>query len=93
MDSFIPWIGGKSQLRKVILEHFPQDEIGRYVEVFGGAGWILFSKERHAPIEIFNDIDGHLINLYRCVQYHCDELQRELRMGGEQILINSRELF
>lgn len=93
MDSFIPWIGGKSQLRKVILEHFHQDEIGRYVEVFGGAGWILFSKERHAPIEIFNDIDGHLINLYRCVQYHCDELQRELRMGGEQILINSRELF
>ena len=63
MDSFIPWIGGKSQLRKVILEHFPQDEIGRCVEVFGGAGWILFSKERHAPIEIFNDIDGHLINI------------------------------
>lgn len=93
MNSFIPWIGGKSQLRKTILLAFPPEQSKRYVEVFGGAGWILFSKDKHAPLEVFNDIDGNLINLYRCIQHHCGELQRELRLGGEQILPNSRELF
>ena len=93
MNSFIPWIGGKSQLRGPIIERFPAKEPERYIEVFGGAGWILFSREQHAPMEVFNDIDGQLINLYRCIQHHCTELQRELLMGGQQIPPNSRELF
>lgn len=54
---------------------------------------MLFNQDKHAPLEVFNDIDGHLINLYRCIQHHCGELQRELRLGGEQIPPNSRELF
>lgn len=80
-------------MRSTILSEFPTVQPKRYVEVFGGAGWILFSRDQHASLEIFNDIDGNLINLYRCVQYHCQELQRELKMGGEQLLPNSRELF
>jgi DNA adenine methylase len=75
------------------MEHFPKKAPERYIEVFGGAGWILFSREQHAPLEVFNDLDGHLINLYRCVQHHCGELQRELLLGGSQIPPNSRELF
>lgn len=72
---------------------FPIEPPSMYIEVFGGAGWILFSKDKHAQVEIFNDKDGHLINLYRCIQYHCEALQHELRMGGQQIPLNSRELF
>ena len=41
MNSFIGWIGGKKLLRKEIIARFPE-EYGRYVEVFGGAGWVLF---------------------------------------------------
>lgn len=93
MDSFIPWIGGKSRLRRQVLGVFPQDEPQLYVEVFGGAGWILFARDRHAPMEVFNDRDGHLINLYRCIQNHCEELQREILKGGADISLNSRELF
>lgn len=93
MKSFIPWIGGKSQLCKSLLQRFPADDIHRYIEIFGGAAWLLFAQEKHAPLEILNDLDGNLINLYRCIQHHCGELQRELRMGGEQIPPNSRELF
>lgn len=93
MNSFIPWIGGKSQSRKIILAEFPKEPLKRYVEVFGGAGWILFSKEKHASIEVFNDADGNLINLYRCIQHHCGELQREIKMGGELLTPVSRELF
>ncbi|MGL6217217.1 MAG: DNA adenine methylase, partial [Lacrimispora sphenoides] len=44
MNSFISWIGGKKLLRKKILEQFPDsDSFKRYIEVFGGAGWVLFA--------------------------------------------------
>lgn len=93
MKSFIPWIGGKSQLCKTIFEQFPEKTPARYIEVFGGGGSLLFYKDKHAPLEVFNDNDGHLINLYRCIQHHSGELQRELRYGDWQTPLNSRELF
>lgn len=86
MDSFIGWIGGKKLLRKTIVSMFPQEH-GRYIEVFGGAGWVLFDKPP-SKFEVFNDINGDLINLYKCIKYHSDELQREL-----QFLSLSREQF
>ena len=67
MNSFICWVGGKKLLRKSIIDNFPEGT-DRYIEVFGGAGWVLFGKEPH-KLEVFNDIDGELINLYRCVKY------------------------
>lgn len=87
MNSFFAWIGGKKLLREEIVKRFPE-EFGRYVEVFGGAGWVLFHKEKHANIEVYNDANGDLVNLFRCVKYHCGELQREL-----SYMLNSRELF
>lgn len=77
MNSFISWIGGKKLLKKKIIEQFPE-AFDRYIEVFGGAGWILFDKEKHASLEVFNDINRDLINLYRCVKYHPEALQKEL---------------
>ena len=87
MDSFICWIGGKKRLRKQITELFP-DKIEKYVEVFGGAGWVLFSKDKHAKIEIYNDYNSNLVNLYRCIKYHVDALLTEL-----EYIANSREMF
>ena len=86
MNSFICWIGGKKLLRKDIINNFPSDA-ERYIEVFGGAGWVLFGKEPH-KLEVFNDIDGELINLYRCIKYHPEALQKEL-----EYMLVSRELF
>ena len=89
MNSFISWVGGKKLLRNKILEQFPKaGSFDRYIEVFGGAGWVLFSKEKHAKMEVFNDINSQLINLYRCVKYHDKELQREL-----DYILMSREQF
>lgn len=89
MESCIGWIGGKRLLRKAILERFPSDEVGRYIEVFGGAGWVLFAKEKKPnQLEVYNDIDGNLVNLFRCVKYHCSEVQRELDW-----MLTSREQF
>ncbi len=87
MDSFISWIGGKKLLKKQIIQEFPQ-EYDRYVEMFGGAGWVLFSEERPKILEVYNDINGDLVNLYRCVKCHPEAIQKEL-----QGLLMSRELF
>lgn len=89
MDSFISWIGGKKLLRRAILEQFPETgTFDRYIEVFGGAAWLLFSKESHATMEVYNDINGELVNLFRIVKYHPDALQKEL--DGT---LMSREMF
>lgn len=87
MKSFIPWIGGKSQLAKKIISMFPE-KTDRYIEVFGGGASVLFAKEKHAPLEIYNDANSHLVNLFRCIRFHRGELQREI--SG---YINSREVF
>ena len=86
MDSFLSWIGGKKLLRKAITQEFPSD-YKKYVEVFGGAGWVLFYQERKAQ-EVYNDFNSDLVNLFKCVKYHASELQKEL-----SFVINSREMF
>lgn len=87
MNSFISWIGGKKLLRKRIIEEFPE-KYDRYIEVFGGAGWVLFGLEKPASLEVFNDIDSELINLYKCIKHHPEALQKEL-----EHLFVSREIF
>lgn len=64
-------------LRKQILNEFPQ-EMSCYVEVFGGAAWILFAQEKPMPVEVYNDVNHNLVNLFRCMKYHADALQEEL---------------
>lgn len=87
MKSFIPWIGGKSQLAKQIVSLFPEN-VNRYIEVFGGGGSVLFAKDKHAPLEVYNDANGQLVNLFRCIRFHREELQKEI--SG---YVNSREVF
>ena len=89
MNSFISWIGGKKLLRHTILKEFPEkEEFNRYIEVFGGAGWVLFSSDKHAKLEVYNDVNGELVNLYKCTKYHPEELQKELTF-----ILMSREQF
>lgn len=89
MDSFISWIGGKKLLRSRILKEFPAvGSFNRYIEVFGGAGWILFASDRHAEMEVYNDINGNLVNLFKCAKYHPEALQKEL-----EFILMSREQF
>lgn len=61
----IKWAGGKSRLRKVIIQALPEHKC--YVEVFGGAGWVLLGK-KSSKVEIFNDIDGDIVNLFRVIK-------------------------
>lgn len=68
-------VGGKSKLRKTIIEMIPQHIC--YVELFFGAGWVYFGKEP-SKVEVINDIDKELINLFRMIKYHSPEIERQL---------------
>ena len=78
INSFMSWVGGKKALRDEIISRFPVD-YKRYIEVFGGGGWVLFHKNPGRDFEVYNDFNGNLVNLYRCVREHPTELQEELR--------------
>lgn len=86
MNSFMSWVGGKKALRDEILIRFPQS-YERYIEVFGGAGWVLFHKPPDS-FEVFNDANSNLVNLYRCVRDNPRKLTYKLRY-----MINSRDDF
>lgn len=83
----ISWIGGKKNLRKRISKYVPED-IKKYIEPFGGGAWVLFERDQWANAEVYNDLDGRLVNLFRMVKFHPEELIKELRY-----IITSREMF
>lgn len=87
LNSFMSWIGGKKSLRELIVNLFPL-YYERYIEVFGGAGWILFHKNPGNDFEVYNDFNSLLVNLYRCVRDKPNELIDALRY-----CLNSREDF
>ena len=87
MNSFMSWIGGKKALRDEIISRFPTG-YKRYIEVFGGGGWVLFHKNPGNDFEVYNDRNPNLANLYRCVRDHPDELISELTYA-----LNSRTDF
>ena len=72
------WIGGKKALRELIVSLFPI-YYERYIEVFGGGGWVLFHKPPGNDFEVYNDFNGLLVNLYRCVREKPEELMEALR--------------
>lgn len=69
-------MGGKSRLRKVIIDKIPEHIC--YVEPFFGAGWIYFGKEK-SQVEVINDIDRELVNLFRMLKEHPGEVERLLQ--------------
>ena len=85
--SLINWVGGKRLLRKTIEPLIPKD-IKSYIEPFGGGGWILFYKDKWADLEIYNDLDSRLVNLFRIVKYHPNAFKEEFNY-----LLGSREIF
>lgn len=61
----INWFGGKYYMAKDIIELFPKHQM--YVEVFGGAGHILFKKQP-SDIEVYNDINSGLYSFFKVLR-------------------------
>jgi DNA adenine methylase len=81
----VPWIGGKRRLAKHILPWFEPHTC--YVEPFAGAAAMLFAKSP-SKVEVINDINSDLVNLYRVVQHHLEELVRQFKWA-----LTSRQVF
>ena len=66
------WVGGKSRLVNNIMNLLPK-KFNSYYEPFIGSGVIFFNiknkfSDKHVRKFIINDINKHLINLYKIVQ-------------------------
>ncbi|MDR9440186.1 MAG: DNA adenine methylase [Halomonas sp.] len=72
----LPWMGGKRRLAKQIIPLFQAHTT--YVEPFCGGAAVYFMKEP-SQVEVINDVHGDLVNLYRVVKHHPDELIRQFR--------------
>lgn len=73
----IRYHGGKWQLSPWIISHFPVHRV--YVEPFGGAGSVLLKKKR-SEVEIYNDMDDEMVNLFRVTRDKGDELRQALEL-------------
>lgn len=85
MNSFIAWIGGKHILAKTIIKMMPAHHT--YVEVFGGAGWVLF-KKTPSKVETWNDLNSDLVNLFRVIRNKVDAFKHR-----QYFLLSSREEY
>lgn len=81
----IPWVGGKRRLADRLLSLFPQHSC--YVEPFAGAAAVFFAKAP-SEVEVLNDVNGELVNLYRVVQHHLEEFVRQFKWA-----LSSRTVF
>jgi DNA adenine methylase len=71
INSPFKWVGGKSRLRKYIVPLIPNHSC--FVDLFAGAGWVLFGKAP-SPVEVLNDCDDDLITFFRVVKEKPEEL-------------------
>jgi len=85
--AIMAWLGGKRLLRSTIARYVPeqdtlvkQRQLKYYVEVFGGVAWMLLYKPRWFEIEIYNDANNGLVNLFNVIKYHPHALWNEFRL-------------
>jgi len=77
------WVGGKSKLGNTIIAEFGKH--ATYCEVFAGGLSVLFRKER-SRLEIVNDTNSDLINLYKTIQKSPQTLTLYLNYDWENTL-------
>jgi DNA adenine methylase len=65
------WYGGKFNHLDWLLPLLP--ECHHYCEPFGGSAAVLLNRAP-APVETYNDLDGEVVNFFRVLRDHRDEL-------------------
>lgn len=81
LNPVIKWVGGKRQLLSAIKERMPK-EFGTYYEPFFGGGAVYFGITPKKAV--INDFNEQLVNLYKQIKAHCDEIMRLLTKWGEE---------
>ncbi len=73
---FVKWAGGKRQLLRQLDTFFP-NHFGKYIEPFVGGGAVFFYLLPESAILIDNNEE--LINCYKMIQIHVEELIQSLK--------------
>ncbi len=82
----VPWMGGKRRLVSQLIEKMPEHQC--YVELFAGGAALFFMRDEQSKVEVINDLNGELVNLYRVVQHHLEEFVRQFKWA-----LVSRQMF
>lgn len=69
------WYGGKFSHLRWLLPLLPQAH--HYCEPYGGSAAVLLNREP-SPVETYNDIDGEVVNFFRVLRNHPEELSRAI---------------
>jgi len=85
--------GGKFRLAPKLIEIFPPHRV--YTEAFGGGGSVLMRKPR-SYAEIYNDLDGEVVNVFRVLQNRrkakrLEELLRLTPFAREEFLLSYKQ--
>lgn len=63
--SLVAYVGGKGRQLNELLPLIPRSSC--FVEAFGGGASVLLNRER-SQVEVYNDLNGNLVNLFRVVK-------------------------
>jgi DNA adenine methylase len=67
----LKWAGSKWRIAPWLVSHFPKHET--YLEPFFGGGAAFFSKDP-SPVELINDLDQNVVNLFTVIRQYPEEL-------------------
>ena len=71
------YYGSKQRLASQILRYLPEHHC--WIELFGGSLALTMAKTP-APIEIVNDLDDEIVNVFEQLRNHSDELLRQIEL-------------
>lgn len=74
-----PWQGGKRSLASQLSAMIADIPHERYVEPFVGMGGVFFRRRRRPKMEVINDINRDVVNLFRLLQRHYPQLLDTLK--------------
>lgn len=69
-----PYVGGKRALARRLVERIEAVPHAVYAEPFVGMGGVFFRRRRRPRKEVINDISADVVNLFRLLQRHYQQL-------------------
>lgn len=74
-----PWLGGKSKLAQTLIDRIERIPHKTYVEPFVGMGGVFLRRGFRPRLEVANDLNGEIVNLFRILQRHHQQLMDVMR--------------
>lgn len=73
------WLGGKKHLHPIIIDRIERIAHKTYVEPFVGMGGVFLRRRFRPRLEVANDRNSEIVNLFRILQRHLPQLMEVMR--------------